>query len=120
MKKHIAILAAAALAAAGVAALAANAGAAGGLTVAALEQRGWSCLPPAATPENVYHCATPGQNSTALNVLVFDAAGTSFLGTEHLIRADLYHGQPCRGTPEGTYQFVPIGPGYRACHHFDL
>ena len=90
-----------------------------GVTPASLQARGWFCLPPEATPENVYHCFTPGQNSAALNVLVFDADG-AYLGTEHLIRADLYAGQPCRGTPEGPYQFVPVGPGYYACHHFDV
>ena len=121
MKKRIALAAATALlAGAGVATLASGLALAGGVTAADLQSRGWFCLPPAATPENVYHCFTPGQNTTALNVLVFDASGTSFLGTEHLIRADVYNDQPCQGTPDGGYAFVPVGPGYRACHHFDL
>ncbi len=81
MKKRIAVAAAALVTAAGVATLAAGLALAGGVTAADLQERGWFCLPPAATPENVYHCFTPGQNATALNVLVFDASGTSFLGT---------------------------------------
>jgi hypothetical protein len=117
MKKRITCIAV--VAALALVALATNASSAGGVTAPDLQARGWFCLPPAATPENVYHCFTPGRNATSLNVLVFDASGTSFLGTEHLIRADLYAGQPCQGTPNGAYQFVPIGPGYYACHHYD-
>jgi hypothetical protein len=113
------ITAIAVVAAVAVAALVATASSAGGVTAADLQARGWSCLPPAATPENVYHCFTPGQNATSLNVLVFDATGTSFLGTEHLIRADRSAGQPCQGTPNGAYGFVPVGPGYYACHHYE-
>jgi hypothetical protein len=121
MKKRIAVVAATALvAAAGVATLASGIGMAAGVTAADLQARGWFCLPPAATPENVYHCFTPGKNTVALNVLVFDESGTRLLGTEHLIRADRYDDQPCQGTPEGRYAFVPLGPGYFACHHFDL
>jgi hypothetical protein len=120
MKKRIALIAASAvLTAAAVGTLATAVGRAGGVTAADLQARGWFCLPPPATPENVYHCFTPGQNAVSLNVLVFDPTGTAFLGSEHLIRADRYSGQPCQGTPDGTYQFVPVGPGYYACHHFD-
>jgi hypothetical protein len=116
MKKRITVIA---VAAAVAVAAVTTASSAGGVTAADLQARGWLCLPPAATPENVYHCFTPGQNETSLNVRVFDASGASFLGTEHLIRADLYTGQPCRDTPNGAYQFVPVGPGYYACHHYD-
>ncbi len=120
MKTRIAVAAAtASVAAAGAAMLVTGLAVAGGVTATDLQARGWFCLPPAATPENVYHCFTPGQNTTALNVLVFDSSGTTFLGTEHLIRADRYAGQPCQGTPDGAYQFVPIGPGYYACHRYD-
>jgi hypothetical protein len=121
MKKRIAVAAATALlAAVGVATLASGLALGGGATAADLQARGWFCLAPAATPENVYHCFTPGQNATALNVLVFDASGTQLLGIEHLIRADRYNDQPCQGTPDGRYGFVPLGPGYFACHHFEL
>ena len=78
MKKRITGIAV--VAALAVVALATNASSAGGVTAADRQARGWFCLPPAATPENVYHCFTPGRNATSLNVLVFDASGTSFLG----------------------------------------
>jgi hypothetical protein len=95
----------------------------GGLTAAQLQAQGWTCvLIPA---ENLLHCRNPGSEPlpagpTQLAFLVFDASGGNFLGTEHLIRADLYHDQPCNGTPTGLYEFIPRGPGYRACHHFAL
>jgi hypothetical protein len=42
--------------------------------------------------------------------------GTHFVGTENLIRADLYAGQPC---PRGTSGFVDLGVAvYWYCHHY--
>jgi len=50
---------------------------------------------------------------------VFRADGT-FAGTETLIRADLFAGQPCP-----TDQWLPVPPWlstptYYACHHFEF
>lgn len=43
-------------------------------------------------------------------------AGTHFVGSENLIRADLYAGQPC---PRGTSGFVDLGVAvYWYCHHY--
>ena len=43
-------------------------------------------------------------------------AGTHFVGTENLIRSDLYAGQPC---PQGTSGFVDLGVAvYWYCHHY--
>ncbi|HYZ11788.1 MAG TPA: hypothetical protein VE962_07815 [Actinomycetota bacterium] len=43
-------------------------------------------------------------------------AGTHFVGTENLIRIDLYAGQPC---PRGTSGVVELPFGtYRYCHHY--
>jgi len=42
--------------------------------------------------------------------------GTHFVGSENLIRADLYAGQPC---PRGTSGFVTLPFGeYHYCHHY--
>ncbi len=95
-----------------------------GLTAAQLQAQGWTCILVGA-PENLLHCRNPGSEPlgagpTELDFLIFDASGATFLGTEHLIRSDLYHGQPCNGTPTGLYEFIPRGPGYYACHHFAL
>jgi hypothetical protein len=97
--------------AAAVVALAATAAAAsaGGLTAAQLQAQGWACRIPAG--ETLLNCRSPGSEPlpagpTEVNFLVFDASGTTFLGTEHLIRSDLYAGQPCQGTPVGTYDFI--------------
>jgi hypothetical protein len=102
---------------------AAAAGSGGGVTALQLQGDGWTCV--LVPVENLLHCRNPGSEPlpagpTELNFLLFDASGTVFLGTEHLIRFDLYHEQPCNGTPVGRYEFVGRGPGYYACHHFTL
>jgi hypothetical protein len=94
-----------------------------GLTAAQLQAHGWACRIPAG--ETLLNCRSPGTEPlpagpTEVNFLVFDASGSTFLGTEHVIRSDLYGGQPCEGTPIGTYEFIPVGPGYYACYHFSL
>ncbi len=48
----------------------------------------------------------------SIPVLVFGADG-SFRGTEPLIRANLYTGQPC---PQDEVLHLPFG--YVACHHY--
>jgi hypothetical protein len=88
-------------------------------TAQTLVERGWTCT----FPEGRFHCRPPGQlgpldGPATVDFRVFDATGAEFLGTEHLIRADLYAGEPCPQSPTGEYQFVPRGPGYYACHHF--
>jgi hypothetical protein len=103
--------------------IAATAASADGLTAAQLQAQGWACrIPPG---ETLLNCRSPGSEPlpagpTEVDFLVFDASGTTFLGTEHLIRSDLYAGQPCQGTPTGTYEFIPVGPGYYGCYHFSL
>jgi hypothetical protein len=101
----------------------ATAASAGGMTAAQLQAQGGTCV--LVPSENLLHCRNPGSaplpaGPTQLDFLVFDASGGTFLGTEHLIRADLYQDQPCNGTPSGLYELIPRGPGYRACHHFAL
>ncbi len=50
--------------------------------------------------------------------MVFDSTGTTFHGTELLIRADLYQGQPCPQDNLDEFESVLDG-AYFACHHFD-
>jgi hypothetical protein len=107
----------------GVFGVAAAAATADGVTAAQLQAQGWACRIPAG--ETLLNCRSPGSEPlpagpTEVNFLVFDATGTTFLGTEHLIRSDLYAGQPCQGTPTGAYEFIPVGPGYYGCYHFAL
>ena len=56
----------------------------------------------------------PG-GAPSYNVKLFTLDG-AFIGTSHLIRADLYHGQPCPQTG-GLYFFIPP-LGYYRCEHF--
>jgi len=122
----------------------ATAGTAGSLDPAQLAQAGWTCfLPPAFNP-NV-HCAPPGQfqaisdgTARAGMFVAFatddlNATSAPLLGTERLIRGDLFHGQPCAtdppGGPPGTTTTPPLyawswlyprfGWDYYICHTFD-
>ena len=56
----------------------------------------------------------PGRSQWAavLQLLLFDRATDDFAGTVHMIRADLYHGQPCPKTG-GSYVFNPANGYYR-------
>lgn len=89
-----------------------------------LEKAGWTCVN--AGPHNWTHCFNPGFDPTgeSINVKVFSEDGSAFLGTELLLRADLYQGQPCMQDGGGEYELLPAAPlgpfpvDYRACHHF--
>ena len=90
---------------------------------------GWDCDPLILIGGH-FHCSPPGKegvleiiNGTATSPSivhqVFRADGT-FAGTETLIRADLFAGQPCP-----TDQWLPVPPWmstptYYACHHFEF
>jgi hypothetical protein len=95
---------------------------AGAVTPAQLTNAGWTCFVPPLFPDRIV-CGNPGQGRPPVppdpngrpsyNFFVFDRDG-NFRGTEHLIRADLYHGQPC---PQSRYVFIPP-IGYYECQHF--
>ena len=105
----------------------------GGSSPAQLARAGWSCfLPPPFNPK--VHCAPPGQlervvagTAAAATFLVFDtddvtAETAPFVGTERLIRGDLYHGQPCPTDPpsyEYSWLYPRFGWDYYICHTFD-
>jgi hypothetical protein len=94
-----------------------------GVTPAQLAEAGWTCfVAPGATR---IVCSDPGHGPPAeppdpngppsYNLKVFGLDG-SFRGTLHLIRADLYRGQPCPQAG-GSYFFIPP-IGYYRCEHF--
>jgi len=96
--------------------------AADGLTPATLVNAGWTCFNDPGAPRIV--CSDPGHGRPtpndpdappSYNFKIFALDG-SFTGTAHLIRADLYAGQPCPQTG-GAYFFIrPLG--YYRCEHF--
>jgi hypothetical protein len=84
-----------------------------------LDAQGWDCFVPPPRPDLVA-CYNPGLGRPFLgsprptySVLVFSSSSGEFLNTAHLIRADLYHGQPC-GTE--SYNFL-ARIGYWECVH---
>ena len=107
---------------------------AAGSSPAQLAQAGWDCfLPPIEFNPNV-HCAPPGQlagivsgEAIAATFLVFattdvNASSAQFVGTERLIRADHFHGQPCPTDPpslEYSWLYPRFGWDYYICHTFD-
>lgn len=81
-----------------------------------LQERGWTCRDLPWLP--VIPCFNPGTGAPvpggapAYAVRVYDRSG-AFLNTSHMIRGDLYRGQPC-GT--GTYRHLAL-IGYYECVH---
>ena len=120
---------------------------ASGVSPAGLQGAGWSCVNPAfAFPANPnVHCLPPGQlegviAGTAATALLLtfatsdvNAEEAPLLGTERMIRADLFHNQPCPTDPPGgppgaasrppLYDWSYLGPrfgwDYYICHTFD-
>ena len=104
-----------------------TAGGAGRHTLAQADAAGWDCNPLILIGGH-YHCSPPGvpsvgdiiagtANTPSIVHQVFRPDGR-FAGTETLIRADLFAGQPCP-----TDQWLPVPPwlptpAYYACHHF--
>ena len=85
-----------------------------------LEGAGFTCFN--AGPFDFTHClkkfpAAEGGPPT-VQVKVFSEDGMEFLGTEILVRPDIYNGQPCPQDGGGDYDLGP--EGYRACHRFQL
>ncbi|MGH2658559.1 MAG: hypothetical protein ACRDHS_02555 [Actinomycetota bacterium] len=101
-----------------------------GVSPAQLGQAGWGCL----FVLGSVHCAPPGGldrvvagTAETMTFLVFRtedpaAEEAPFLGTELIIRADLFQGQPCPTDPPGQ-QYTDLEPllglDYFACHRYD-
>ena len=87
-----------------------------------LETRGWTCFQPP-VPNRIV-CGRPNQGRPTIGnpppddrpatftFLVFDGSGL-FVGTELLIRTDLYNGQPCEST--GQPYILRALIGYYEC-----
>ena len=94
---------------------------ANGLTRQHLEARGWTCFVPPTVPAWVV-CFDPGRGRPfpgnpnprpSYSFLAFSSSSGEFLFTGHLIRADLYRGQPCG---DEAYVFRAL-IGYWECIH---
>lgn len=124
--RHFAMLLVALLlalgATAGVAGLASANGQ--GVSPEKLQNAGWDCF----FAQGFNHCVKDfdalqaGEEATH-TILAFDSTG-EFVGTELLIRQDLYNGQPCPpdnvgGSPGPYIDLSGNGLNYFVCHHFD-
>ena len=95
--------------------------AAEGPTPARLQAQGWSCFVPPPFPGTIV-CGNPAHGlppvppdpngRPSYSFLLFDLAG-NLTGNVHMIRADLYSGQPCPQTGGGPYVFNPANGYYR-------
>lgn len=87
---------------------------------AQLQAHGWSCFVPPPFPDTIV-CGNPAHGlppvpadpngRPSYSFLLFELDGR-FRGTVHMIRADLYSGQPCPQTG-GLYVFNPANGYYR-------
>jgi hypothetical protein len=107
---------------------------AGGPSPAQLQRAGWTCiLPPPDFNPNV-HCLPADQLagvasgearvviSLAFRTSDLDATSAELLGTERMIRADLFAGQPCPTDGPGyeySWLYPRFGWDYYICHTFD-
>jgi hypothetical protein len=107
---------------------------AGGLSPAQLAKAGWTCiLPPPDFNPNV-HCLPANQLAGVISgeaeVVISLAFATDelgdtdadLLGTERMIRADIFAGQPCPTDPPSlgySWLFPRFGWDYYICHTFD-
>ena len=95
--------------------------AADGVTPAQLQAQGWTCFVPPPFPDTVV-CGNPAEGlppvppdpngRASYSFVLFDRASDEFRGTVHMLRADLYHGQPCPQTG-GPYVLNPANGYYR-------
>jgi hypothetical protein len=124
MSRTIRVSVALFIAAASISLAAVGGATAQGVSPEQLMAAGWTCFldPNPATPRTV--CSDPGHGAPlrgdpnappSYNFKLFNLDG-SFIGTSHLIRADLYSGQPCPPTGAPYVLIAPIG--YRLCEHF--
>jgi hypothetical protein len=88
-----------------------------GLRADQLVSAGYDCFP--AGPHGWVHCLLGRKlGQRVIPVKVFSVDGSDFLGTEQLLREDVYAGQPCPQDGLGQWDSQAV-PGYYACHHFD-
>ncbi len=95
------------------------------VTPAQLTNAGWTCFTDPGAPRIV--CSDPAHGRPVIGDPPPPACSTisrrsrstdSIIGTIHLIRSDLYNGQPC---PQTGGQYFPITVlGYHRCERFSL
>jgi len=93
----------------------------GSVTPDQLSQAGWTCIQPRADPTREI-CAPPGvglpplpgtpdfaDRGPSYEFLVFEFATGEFIGTQHLLRPDIYLNgtPPCPKQPGGEYIYIP-------------
>lgn len=94
---------------------------AGGIATSRLSAAGWICIQPRIDP-TLTLCAPPGvglpplvgtpgfeDRAPSYEVLVFENATGVFVGTQHLLRPDIYESgrPPCPQQPGGEYIYNP-------------
>ena len=92
--------------------------------VSAVSAGEWLCFP--AGPDSNIHCIPPGKAGLmdqgklppSLQTQVFHHDTNDFLGTEMLLREDIYNGQPCPQDHLEEWELLDDIP-YYACHHYD-
>ena len=88
-----------------------------GQTAEKLERAGYLCFN--AGPSNFTHCLLERHfGNPVIPVKIFSPDGSEFLGTEQLLREDIYAGQPCPQDGIDPWDFVGPDLPYFACHHF--
>jgi hypothetical protein len=120
MKRHFTVLVAL-IAALGAAAATAVTAKAQGVSPSQLSAAGWTCIQPRLDP-TLTLCTPPGiglpplpgtpgfaDRAPSFEFLVFETATGAFIGTQHLLRPDIYeHGTPpCPQQPGGAYLYNP-------------
>ena len=91
------------------------------------EDAGWTCIVP--LPGDNIHCAPPGGldrvvsgEAETMVFKVFDVNDETFIGTELIVREDIFKGQPCPTDPPSR-QYTDLEPllglPYFACHRYD-
>ena len=117
-RRALLIAVTAALVAAGAAAVSAQAE---GVTPSQLTAAGWTCIQPRLDP-TLTLCVPPGvglpplpgtpgfeDRAPSFEVMVFEYATGDFIGTQHLLRPDIYMRgtPPCPQQPGGAYIYNP-------------
>ncbi len=100
---------------------------AGGNTPAQLTKAHWDCITPA--PGDNIHCAPPGgldrvvsHEAETMTFKVFHKDTEEYLGTELIVRDDVYNRRPCpTDPPSGQYTYLKplLGLDYWACHRYN-
>lgn len=81
-----------------------------------LANAGFFCVN--AGPSNFLHCLRLSHfGNPSVPVMVYSVDGSEFLGTELLLRPDIYAGQPCPQDSGDLWDYN-VDLDYMACHHF--